>query len=112
MCIRDSKYRPRCPILMVTRNEQTSRDVHLYRGTYPFFYPFPRPETGAKWQEDVDNRIKYGLSEALKLNIINKGDTVIAVQGWRGGRGHTNSLRVLTVPSTMGDYILEGTAEE
>ena len=45
-------------------------------------------------------------------NIINKGDTVIAVQGWRGGRGHTNSLRVLTVPSTMGDYILEGTAEE
>lgn len=107
-----SKYRPRCPILMVTRNVQTSRDVHLYRGTYPFFYPFPRPETGAKWQEDVDNRIKYGLSEALKLNIINKGDTVIAVQGWRGGRGHTNSLRVLTVPSTMGDYILEGTAEE
>lgn len=79
----------------MTRNEKTTRDVHLYRGTYPFYYPFPRPDTNAKWQEDVDNRIKFGLSEALKLNIVKKGDTVIALQGWRGGKGHTNSLRVV-----------------
>lgn len=105
-----SKYRPACPILMVTRNEKTTRDVHLYRGTYPFFYPFPRPDSNSKWQEDVDNRIKFGLSEALKLNIIKKGDTVIAIQGWRGGRGHTNSLRVVTVPTNMGGYILEDTS--
>lgn len=105
-----SKYRPACPILMVTRNEQTVRDVHLYRGTYPFFYPFPRPDLNSKWQEDVDNRVKFGLSEALKLNIIKKGDTVIAIQGWRGGRGHTNSLRVVTVPTNMGGYILEDTS--
>lgn len=90
-----SKYRPSCPILVVTRNEKTARGVHLYRGCYPFHYPMPRPETNEKWQEDVDNRIKYGLAEALKLNIIEKGDTVIALQGWRAGQGATNSMRVL-----------------
>ncbi|WFD43110.1 pyruvate kinase [Malassezia psittaci] len=104
-----SKYRPQCPILMVTRNSDTARSCHLYRGTYPFHYPLPKIDSPAKWQEDVDNRVKFGLSEALKLNIINKGDTVIAVQGWRGGQGFTNSLRVVTVPTSTESYILEDT---
>ncbi|KAL4400512.1 Pyruvate kinase [Malassezia pachydermatis] len=104
-----SKYKPQCPILMVTRNAYTARTCHLHRGCYPFHYPLPHIEDQSRWQEDVDNRIKFGLSEALKLGIINKGDTVIAVQGWRGGKGYTNSLRVLTVPTTSEGYILENT---
>ena len=80
---------------MCIRDRYTARSCHLYRGTYPFHYPLPKIDSPAKWQEDVDNRIKFGLSEALKLHIINKGDTVIAVQGWRGGQGYTNSLRVV-----------------
>jgi pyruvate kinase len=104
-----SKYRPRCPILTITRNEHTARDVHLYRGCYPFLYPHPRPVDNSKWQEDVDNRIKYGLAEALKLGIVEKGDTVIALQGWRGGQGFTNSMRVLSVPDAAHEYKLEGT---
>lgn len=104
-----SKYRPSCPILTITRDEHTARDVHLYRGCYPFLYPHPRPADNSKWQEDVDNRIKYGLSESLKLGIIEKGDTVIALQGWRGGQGFTNSMRVLTVPDAAQDFQLEGT---
>jgi pyruvate kinase len=31
-----SKYRPEVPILTVTRNEQTARQIHLHRGCYPF----------------------------------------------------------------------------
>merc|ERR1711998_693908 len=34
-----SQFRPRCPILVVTRNEQTARQSHLYRGCYPLYYP-------------------------------------------------------------------------
>merc|ERR1712183_1117597 len=30
-----SKYRPRCPILAVTRDPQTSRQAHLFRGVLP-----------------------------------------------------------------------------
>ncbi|PWN45047.1 pyruvate kinase [Ceraceosorus guamensis] len=104
-----SKYRPRCPILVITRDEHTARDVHLYRGCYPFLYPYLRPRDDSKWQEDVDNRIKYGLAEALKLGIVEKGDVVVALQGWRGGSSHTNSMRILAVPDAAREFVLEGT---
>jgi pyruvate kinase len=47
----------------------------------------------------VDNRIRFGLRNAIELNIISPGSTIIAVQGWKGGLGHTNTLRILTVPT-------------
>lgn len=34
-----SKYRPRCPIIAVTRFPQTARQCHLYRGILPLIYP-------------------------------------------------------------------------
>lgn len=33
-----SKYRPRCPIIAVTRYPQTARQCHLYRGILPLVY--------------------------------------------------------------------------
>ncbi len=64
-----SKYRPRVPILTgsltlfcglrrthefaVTRNQQTSRQIHLHRGCYPFWYPEPRGIQDHQWQTDV-----------------------------------------------------------
>lgn len=33
-----SKYRPRCPIIAVTRQAQTARQAHLYRGVLPILY--------------------------------------------------------------------------
>ena len=33
-----SKYRPRCPIIAVTRFAQTARQCHLYRGILPVIY--------------------------------------------------------------------------
>lgn len=33
-----SKYRPRCPIIAVTRHPQTARQAHLYRGILPLHY--------------------------------------------------------------------------
>jgi len=98
-----SKYRPSVPIITVTRNQQTSRQIHLHRGVYPVWYPEPRGITAAQWQTDVDNRIRYGLRQALELNIISPGAAVIAVQGWKGGLGHTNTLRVINVPTDVAD---------
>jgi len=98
-----SKYRPQMPIITVTRNEQTARQVHLHRGVYPFWYPEPRDVLPYQWQTDVDNRIRFGLRNALQLNIIKPGTTVVAVQGWKGGLGHTNTLRILSVPTDPAD---------
>lgn len=92
-----SKYRPVCPIFMVTRNPSTSRYSHLYRGVYPFLFPEIKPDfTKVNWQEDVDRRIRWGIDNALELNVLSKGDTIVVVQGWKGGQGHTNTIRIVT----------------
>jgi pyruvate kinase len=91
-----SKYRPVCPIFMVTRNPSASRYAHLYRGVYPFLFPEGKPDfTKVNWQEDVDRRIKWGLSKAMALKVVNKGDSIVVVQGWKGGMGNTNTLRIV-----------------
>lgn len=91
-----SKYRPVCPIFMVTRNPSASRYGHLYRGVYPFVFPEAKPDfSKVNWQEDVDRRIKWGISRAMELNVLSKNDTVVVVQGWKGGMGNTNTLRIV-----------------
>lgn len=98
-----SKYRPVCPIIMVTRNATASRYAHLYRGVYPFLFPEPKPDfAGVDWQEDVDKRLKWGISLAVSLGVLNKGDSVVCVQGWRGGRGHTNTIRIVPAEEDLG----------
>ncbi|GAA5806622.1 Pyruvate kinase [Helicostylum pulchrum] len=107
-----SKYRPSMPIIVVTRNPQTARQVHLHRGCFPFHYPkesskeaarwsasnskdYLSPLELAPWQDDVDGRIKWGMEQAIKYKLIGHNESVIAVQGWRGGLGNTNTLRIL-----------------
>ncbi|KAK9351894.1 pyruvate kinase [Lipomyces doorenjongii] len=90
-----SKYRPTCPILMVTRNPVAARYSHLYRGVYPFLYEVPKKSDAGKWSEDVEERLKWGMDQAVELGILGRGEVVIAIQGWTGGLGHTNTLRVL-----------------
>ncbi|KAI9354164.1 pyruvate kinase [Pilaira anomala] len=111
-----SKYRPRAPIVVVTRNPQTARQIHFYRGCFPFHYPKASstaagllspstalnstlsPSDNAPWQEDVDSRLKWGLEQAMKYGLLKSGEPVVAVQGWKGGLGHTNTLRVIYAP--------------
>ncbi|KKA28829.1 hypothetical protein TD95_000309 [Thielaviopsis punctulata] len=99
-----SKYRPVCPILMVTRNASASRYSHLYRGVYPFLFPEAKPDfEKVNWQEDVDRRIKWAVQQALDLKIVKAGDRVVVVQGWKGGMGNTNTLRIVTAdPENLG----------
>jgi len=98
-----SKYRPVCPIIMVTRNETAARYSHLYRGVYPFFFPEPKPDFNAQiWQDDVDRRLKWGIAQGLQLEIISERDSVVCVQGWRGGMGNTNTIRIVPAQPDLG----------
>lgn len=87
-----SKYKPNVPILMVTRNPKTARYCHLYRGVYPFVY---QTEKAENWQEDVENRLRWAVLEAIDLGLIHKGDSIITVQGWTRGLGHSNTVRIV-----------------
>lgn len=88
---------------MVTRNGRASRYSHLYRGVYPFLFPEPKPDfKSSSWQEDVDARLKYGINGAMQLGVLSKGDPVVCIQGWRGGMGHTNTLRIVPAQDDLG----------
>lgn len=91
-----AKYRPVCPIIAVTRNARTARQMHLSRGCHPLIYEQPRA-TDAEWQNDVDARIQAGISLAIKKGLVTSGQMIVAVQGWRGGSGNTNTIRLLSV---------------
>jgi pyruvate kinase len=75
----------------------------LYRGVYPFIFKEDKPDFNeVPWQEDVDRRLKWGILRAIELGILNHGDAVVCVQGWRGGQGHTNTLRIVEASATLG----------
>ncbi|XP_004931176.3 pyruvate kinase isoform X2 [Bombyx mori] len=87
-----SKYRPRCPIIAVTRHPQTARQVHLYRGVLPIVYQEP---TASDWLKDVDNRVQSGLRFGRQRGFVHPGDNAVVVTGWKQGSGFTNTVRVI-----------------
>ncbi|KAG7457328.1 pyruvate kinase PKM-like [Solea senegalensis] len=90
-----SKYRPRAPIIAVTRNGQTARQAHLYRGIYPVLYTKPANDV---WAEDVDLRVNFALEVGKHRKFCKSGDVALVVTGWRPGSGYTNTMRVVLVP--------------
>ncbi|KAK3570657.1 hypothetical protein QTP86_024767 [Hemibagrus guttatus] len=90
-----SRYRPRAPIIAVTRNGQTARQAHLYRGIFPVFYNKPANEV---WAEDVDLRVNFAMDVGKARGFFKTGDVVIVLTGWRPGSGYTNTMRVVPVP--------------
>uniref|UniRef100_A0A674PPX1 Pyruvate kinase n=1 Tax=Takifugu rubripes TaxID=31033 RepID=A0A674PPX1_TAKRU len=104
-----SRYRPRAPIIAVTRCGQTARQAHLYRGIYPVLYTKPANDV---WAEDVDLRVNFALEVGLSdgtlwfshgsagkhRKFLKSGDVALVVTGWRPGPGYTNTVRVVLVP--------------
>ncbi|XP_047667187.1 pyruvate kinase PKLR isoform X1 [Tachysurus fulvidraco] len=90
-----SRYRPRCPIIAVTRNAQMARQSQLLRGIFPAIFQVPPAKV---WADDVDNRVNFGLDIGKAQGFFKPSDLVIIVTGWSPGSGHTNIMRVVTVP--------------
>nr|XP_055030023.1 pyruvate kinase PKM isoform X1 [Misgurnus anguillicaudatus] len=89
-----SRYRPRAPIMAVTRSGQTARQAHLYRGIFPIFYNQPAHDV---WAEDVDQRVNFAMEVGKVRGFFKPGDVVIVLTGWRPGSGYTNTMRVVPV---------------
>lgn len=87
-----SKYRPRCPIFMVTRCGRAARQGHLHRGIIPVFYT---EQALPDWADEVEARIQFALSVARKRTLVSMGDAVIVLSPWKDGPGFTNNLRVV-----------------
>uniref|UniRef100_A0A8C5EVX1 Pyruvate kinase n=1 Tax=Gouania willdenowi TaxID=441366 RepID=A0A8C5EVX1_GOUWI len=90
-----SRYRPRCPIIAVTRNPQVARQSQLLRGVFPvLFHPLPAPV----WADDVDRRVNFGIEVGKARGFYKSGDMVIVVTGWIPSSSHTNIMRAVNVP--------------
>ncbi|XP_015437872.1 PREDICTED: pyruvate kinase-like isoform X2 [Dufourea novaeangliae] len=89
-----AKYRPRCPIIAVTRFHQVARQAHLYRGILPLYY---EGAPLSDWVKDVDVRVQCGLNFGKGRGFVKTGDSVVVVTGWKQGSGYTNTFRVVNV---------------
>lgn len=93
-----SKYRPRCPIISVTRFPMVARQSHLYRGIIPIHYTVPQNADRVEdWMDDVNARVDYAVEIGKQDGFIKSGDPVVVVTGWQKGAGFTNTMRVLYV---------------
>ncbi|XP_033725049.1 pyruvate kinase PKM-like isoform X1 [Pecten maximus] len=92
-----SKYRPRCPILAITRQAQTARQCHLYRGVFPIHYAEP---VLSEWTADVDRRIYKGIDVSMRRGFVKVGDPIVIVTGWKPGSGSTNTMRIINAVET------------
>jgi len=89
-----SAFRPKCPILAVTRDARVARQAHLHRGIFPIYYKTGR---ASDWSEDMDQRIQMAINLGKARQFLKKGDSIICVTGWKKGAGFTNTMRIVPV---------------
>jgi len=94
-----AKYRPQCPIICVTTDDITSRQLHLTRGVYPLHYRHAYNGQLESWSSYLDSMVKFAITESARegSNLVHKGDVAVVVQGWASDSGHTNTLRVIRI---------------
>lgn len=92
-------YRPRCPIIVVTRDPIVARQLNLYRGIYQLLDVVPEDGSSSEWMDDVDRRIWMAFDIGIDHGFFRAGSTVVVATGWHAGAGHTNTIRVVVVPA-------------
>ncbi|XP_078360531.1 pyruvate kinase PKM-like [Oculina patagonica] len=89
-----SRFRPRCPIIVVTRDARVARQMHLYRGCFPLIYDKPPKDNVL---EEHDERLEFALDMGKRMGFLKLGNHFVFVSGWKAGAAHTNTIRILTV---------------
>ncbi|XP_065368329.1 pyruvate kinase-like [Calliphora vicina] len=87
-----AKYRPRCPILAVTKCPRTFKQSHLYRGVTPIMYTGISKKS---WLNEMDARVQFSMNVANLMKIIKSGDSVVILSPWKDGAGFTNTMRLV-----------------
>lgn len=89
-----SRFRPRCPIIVVTRDARVARQMHLYRGCFSLIYDKPPKDNVL---EEHDERLEFALDMGKRMGFMKLGNTFVFVSGWKAGAAHTNTIRILTI---------------
>lgn len=90
-----AKYRPQCPIFAISRKEQSMRQCQIYRGIIPVIYQ--NEKVAEPWSEDVEQRVQFGINVGKHKKLLESGNFIVIITGWRPGSGATNTMRITTV---------------
>ncbi|CAK1599006.1 unnamed protein product [Parnassius mnemosyne] len=94
-----AKYRPRCPIIAITRHVINARQMHLYRGIIPLIY---EATPDADWQIYLEQRINFSTKWAMQRGFVRVGDPIVLVCGWKQGSQFTNTMRIVYATADIG----------
>ena len=89
-----AKYRPPCPIIAVTYNEGTARQLVLHR----FVKPLLVDET------DREKRLRLALLHVLQVGIAKTGDKIVMVHAGPTDSGGGANVSRIVVLKTVADY--------
>jgi len=90
-----SKYRPKNPIICVTRNQKIARQLLICRGCLPLVYTYSKLKL---YQDDVNKRIKWAIEKGKEMCLLNNQDLVITLQVWKPQTNHiTNAIKMFRV---------------
>ncbi|KAL2723304.1 pyruvate kinase-like [Vespula maculifrons] len=89
-----SIYRPRCPIVAVTRFGFVARYLNIYFAIHSIHYlASPLPD----WIKDINIRVRAGLEYLIRKNYINIGDAIVVVGPSRQDGGLINTIQMIYV---------------
>lgn len=91
-----SKYRPRCPVISISNNARVCRQMHLWRGLFPFLFEGEFTDD-MKWSQDVEDRVEAAWNFGKRRGFLKSGDKCVLITGWRPGAGASNTVSVVVV---------------
>jgi len=91
-----AKYRPRCPIIAVTRFHQVARQAHLFRGILPLYYD------GTIFVTNIHEMLGLQLS-LLKVSLYEK-QILLLVSRFINHR-HINAAIFIIIEAPLADWI-------
>ena len=87
-----SMFRPRCPIIALTRFGRIAKQLMLYKGVIPIFYVL---KSGVSFDENMERNMQLGMTFGKVNGYIRAGDAVVIVFGTKGNVGFRNSMEVV-----------------
>merc|ERR1712166_1212354 len=87
-----AKYRPACPIIVISRDAQVCRQAHLYRGCSGLEYIVKEKSPTDSPQQDRQKRVEWAMITCKVRGLISPGDLVVVAAGRRNHQGVNESL--------------------
>lgn len=84
--------RPHCPIVAISRQCHTARQLRFWRGVRSMhYYEVPK----SNWVAEVESRVHAALDYCKIKRLLRAGDPYVLVTGSRRGIGYCDSVRLL-----------------